>query len=156
MKWRFFILLHCTLPLRSIHLWRFKLVPWIVVDLSSEQIKPSMKTTKGSNSKIIRHRILFLCIALHLYQIYPPVKFQVSSLNTFGLMLRTIKCGQTQFYWAIISIVAFFCFLVSYYLRNKLHCSLLFLHQKCLFVQTDKVATICSPLREHKNQLRYW
>ena len=37
----------------------------------------------------------FLYTALLHYEIYPPVQFQVSSLNNFGFMLRTRQCGKT-------------------------------------------------------------
>ena len=39
--------------------------------------------------KVWCQELWFLCIALLLNKIYLPMKFQVSSLNTYGVMLRT-------------------------------------------------------------------
>ena len=39
--------------------------------------------------KVRCQELWFLCIALLLNKIYLPMKLQVSSLNTYGVMLRT-------------------------------------------------------------------
>jgi len=57
----------------------------IVVENSPDKIQV-WKSTKSNNSKSILHRVMVL---EHFNGIYLPMKFQVSSLNTFWVMLRT-------------------------------------------------------------------
>jgi hypothetical protein len=47
------------------------------------------KKTKGNNWKIMQGRLPFLCAALLLYEIYPPMKFQVYISKAFIVMLWT-------------------------------------------------------------------
>jgi hypothetical protein len=53
-----------------------------------------LKITKGKNSKIMQGRLSFLCAALLLNEIYPPMNFQIDTSNT-------IKMSSRQKVWKI-------------------------------------------------------
>jgi hypothetical protein len=59
--------------------------------------KLSMKNNKGNIEKICRVDLSFLCTALFLKMIYPAMKFQVDTSNTFLDMRRTkLSDGKTD------------------------------------------------------------
>jgi hypothetical protein len=55
-----------------------------------------LKITKGDNWKIMQGRLSFLCATLLLKEIYPPMKFQVDTSNTFWDKLLTKSMKITK------------------------------------------------------------
>jgi len=47
------------------------------------------KNQQGATTKSMMHRVMFLCNALSLNEIYLSMKFQASSLITFSVIIRT-------------------------------------------------------------------
>jgi hypothetical protein len=52
-------------------------------ELCSGQKESLKNNTKPITQKIIKGRVTILCTALLLNEIYPPMKFQVDTSNTF-------------------------------------------------------------------------
>jgi hypothetical protein len=48
-------------------------------------LKPMLIITKGNNRKKMQGRLSFLCAALLLNKIYPPMKFQVDTSNIYEI-----------------------------------------------------------------------
>jgi len=58
---------------------------YIIVEI----LWPKLKHERAITPKVWCLELWFLCTALLLNEIYLPMKFQVSSLNTYWVMLRT-------------------------------------------------------------------
>jgi len=79
--------------MRSICLWNFKSAAWILFELCSGQ-NSRMKMNKGQLLQKYESLSYGFC-ALHLNEIYLPMKFHVDALHSFKVMLR-IKKGWTD------------------------------------------------------------
>jgi len=75
--------------MRSICLWNLKSVAWILFELYAPDKIQEWKWTKGNNSESMKLWVMVLVHCTSPHEIYLLMKFQVSSLNTFWVMLRT-------------------------------------------------------------------
>ena len=74
--------------MRSICLWNFKLLAWIHFRVMLLTKFKNENEQREITPKVWSFELCFLCTALFLNKVYRPMKFQVSSLNTFRSMLR--------------------------------------------------------------------
>ena len=79
--------------IKSIYLWNIKSKAFLLLKLALGQKK--FEKYREITQELWSKELFFLCTAFLHYKTYPSVKFQVSSLNSFGIMLRTRQCRKT-------------------------------------------------------------
>ena len=89
MKGRVITLMHWTPPEWDLSIYEVSC--WYLKGFCSYTLDKNLvwKITKGNNWKIMHARLSLLCAALLLNEVYPPMKFQGVTSNTFWDMLHS-------------------------------------------------------------------